>query len=43
MSEFSIKVNKQLVSEESEFQRIDIFESYEFGKILVIDGLFNAY
>jgi len=35
---FSIKVYKQLVSKESEFQRIDIFETYEFGKVLVIDG-----
>jgi len=35
---FSIKVDKQLVSTESEFQRIDVFESYEFGKILVLDG-----
>jgi len=35
---FSIKVKKQLVSVESQFQRIDVFESYEFGKILVIDG-----
>ncbi|MFS8501058.1 MAG: polyamine aminopropyltransferase [Caldicoprobacter sp.] len=35
---FSIKVEKQLVSVESQFQRIDVFESYEFGKILVIDG-----
>ena len=35
---FSIKAHKQLASEESEFQRIDIFETYEFGKILVIDG-----
>lgn len=35
---FSIKVEKQLVSVKSQFQRIDVFESYEFGKILVIDG-----
>lgn len=35
---FSIKVDKQLVSTESEFQRIDVFESYEFGKILALDG-----
>ena len=30
---FSIKVDKQIVSQMSEFQRIDIFESKEFGKI----------
>ena len=37
-AKFSIKLKKQLASKESEFQRIDIFESYDFGKILVIDG-----
>ena len=35
---FSIKVDKQLFSETSEFQRVDIFESAEFGRILVLDG-----
>lgn len=35
---FSIKVDKQLVSTKSEFQRIDIFDSYEFGRMLVLDG-----
>jgi len=35
---FSIKVDRQLVSVKSEFQRIDIFESNEFGKILALDG-----
>lgn len=34
----SIRVDKQLVSKQSEFQRIDIFESKEFGKILTLDG-----
>lgn len=34
----SIKVRKQLISLESEFQRIDVFDSYDFGRILVIDG-----
>ena len=28
---FSIKVDNQLFSEVSEFQRVDIFESAEFG------------
>ena len=36
---FSIKVDKQLYSTQSDFQRIDIFESYEFGRILTLDGL----
>lgn len=35
---FSIKVDKQLYSGKSEFQRIDVFDSFEFGKLLVIDG-----
>ncbi len=34
----SIRVNKQLHSEESDFQRIDIFESPEFGRFLALDG-----
>ncbi len=35
---FSLKVDKQLFSETSEFQRIDIFDSAEFGRMLVLDG-----
>lgn len=35
---FSMKVNKQLYSAQSEFQRIDIFESLEFGRVLSLDG-----
>lgn len=35
---FSIKINKQLISIQSEFQRIDIFETPEFGRILTLDG-----
>ena len=34
----SIGVDKQLCSVQSEFQRIDVYESIEFGRILVIDG-----
>lgn len=36
---FSIRVNKQVYSEKSEFQRIDIFDSEEFGRFLTLDGL----
>lgn len=36
---FSIKVDKQLYSKHSEFQRIDILESKEFGRVLTLDGL----
>ena len=35
---FSLKVDKQLFSEVSEFQRVDIFDSAEFGRLLVLDG-----
>lgn len=34
----SIKVEKQIYCEQSKYQRIDIFETTEFGKILVLDG-----
>lgn len=36
--QFSIKVDRQLASCHSEFQRIDVFESKEFGRILTLDG-----
>ena len=35
---FSIKVDRQLYSGQSEFQRIDIFDSPEFGRFLTLDG-----
>ncbi|WP_044294057.1 polyamine aminopropyltransferase [Robinsoniella peoriensis] len=34
----SIRVNRQLFSGQSDFQRIDIFESKEFGRFLTLDG-----
>ncbi len=36
---FSIKVNKHLYTAESEFQKVDIFESDEIGRFLTLDGL----
>jgi len=36
--EFSIKVDRQLYSAQSEFQRIDVFDSKEFGRFLTLDG-----
>ncbi|MDB0437984.1 polyamine aminopropyltransferase [Clostridioides difficile] len=36
---FSIKVDRHLFEGKSEFQRIDVFDSEEFGKFLTIDGL----
>lgn len=35
---FSIRVDRQLYSGKSEFQRIDVFESPEFGRFLTLDG-----
>ncbi|MDE5583259.1 MAG: polyamine aminopropyltransferase [Ruminococcus sp.] len=35
---FSIKVDRQIYSGKSEFQRIDIFDSKEFGRFLTLDG-----
>ncbi len=35
---FSIKVDKQLCSMQSDFQRIDVFTSEEFGRFLTLDG-----
>ena len=34
----SIRVDEQLYSGHSEFQRIDVFESQEFGRFLTLDG-----
>ncbi|ERJ12334.1 polyamine aminopropyltransferase [Haloplasma contractile] len=36
---FSIKVERQLFSGQSEFQTIDFFESKEFGRFFTLDGL----
>lgn len=36
---FSIRVERCLLSVESEFQRIDVFNSKEFGRMLTLDGL----
>jgi spermidine synthase len=35
---FSVRIEKQLFSGKSEFQRIDVFESPEFGKFFTLDG-----
>ncbi|WP_313132710.1 polyamine aminopropyltransferase [Anaerocolumna sp.] len=37
-AQFSIKIDRQLVSVKSDFQRIDVFESKGFGRILTLDG-----
>lgn len=36
---FSIKVEEQLYSAQSQFQRIDVFQSKEFGRFFTLDGL----
>ena len=36
---FSIKVDEQLYSGKSDFQRIDVFKSQEFGTFFTLDGL----
>lgn len=33
----SVKVKKQLFSGESDYQKIEIFDTYEFGKMIVLD------
>ena len=35
---FSIRVDRQLYTGQSDFQRIDVFESKEFGRFLTLDG-----
>ena len=34
----SIRVNRHLFSKKSEYQQIDIYDTAEFGKVLVLDG-----
>lgn len=36
--QLSIRIEKQLYSEMSEFQRIDVFQSPQFGKFITLDG-----
>ncbi|MGI6701533.1 MAG: polyamine aminopropyltransferase [Christensenellales bacterium] len=36
---FSIRVNSHLFSGLSDFQRVDVFDSVEFGRFLTLDGL----
>lgn len=36
---FSIRIDRQLCSVQSEYQRIDVFESPEFGRFLTLDGI----
>jgi len=36
---FSVKLEKQLFSGSSDFQKIEVFQTEEFGRILALDGL----
>lgn len=36
--QLSFRVSDQLLSVKTDFQRIDVFETYDFGKLLSIDG-----
>ncbi len=38
-AKFSIRIDRQLVPRQSRYQRIDVFESKDFGRILTLDGL----
>lgn len=35
---FSIRVKKQLYSDKSYYQKIDVYDTFEFGRVLVLDG-----
>ena len=35
---FALRVKKQLFSQKSDFQQIDLYDTYEFGRMLVMDG-----
>ncbi len=36
---FSIKIKNHVYSEKSKFQTLDIFDTYEFGRLFTLDGL----
>ena len=36
---FSMRINEHLYTCQSDYQRIDVMESYEFGKVLILDGV----
>jgi len=38
-AKFSMKVREHLFTGKSEFQQVDVLDTYEFGKVLTIDGL----
>jgi len=36
---FSLKVKEHLFSSQSDFQKVDVLDTYEYGKLLTLDGL----
>lgn len=38
----ALKIKKKLYSGRSSFQKIEVFETFSFGKILVLDGIFQT-
>ena len=37
-AKFGIKIREHLVDTKSEFQKIDFYDSYEFGRFFTLDG-----
>ncbi len=35
----SLKVKNHLFSDQSDFQKVDVFDTYEYGKLMTLDGL----
>ncbi|MDD3382894.1 MAG: polyamine aminopropyltransferase, partial [Bacilli bacterium] len=38
-AKFSMKIKEHLCSKKSEYQKIDVLDTYDFGRILVLDGV----
>lgn len=36
---FSLKIKEQLFSSQSDFQKVDVLDTFEYGKLLTLDGL----
>lgn len=36
---FSLKIKEQIFSSQSDFQKVDVLDTYEYGKLLTLDGL----
>ncbi len=36
---FSLKVKEHLFSGQSDFQKVDVFDTYEYGRLMTLDGL----